>query len=110
MADSEQIGPFIFVPNADYPYPFEVELPPRFWMEETTGVLAEAVNAYIDGERLEPRQVELLRLYLQQYIERAVLAGDVNRNLLLQRLPKLRTARDIENFADEIAEQGIEPF
>ena len=110
MAEQEQIGPFIFVPNADYPYPFDVELPPRFWMEETTGALAEAVNAYIDGERLEPTQVELIRLYLKQYIERAVLAGDVNRNLLLQRLPKLRTARDIENFADEIAEQGIEPF
>ncbi|MBC8078417.1 MAG: hypothetical protein H7Y32_20230 [Chloroflexales bacterium] len=110
MAEPEQIGPFVFVPNADYPYPFEVELPPRFWMEETTGVLAQAVNAYIDGERLEPKQIELLRLYLQQYIERVVLAGDVNRKLLLAQLPKLRSARNIESFAEEIAEMGIEPF
>src|SRR5688572_3051816 len=51
-AEPEQIGTLIYVPNAEYPYPFEVEQPPHFWMEETTGVLSEAVDAYMNGEKL----------------------------------------------------------
>ena len=59
-AEAEQIGPLMFVANADYPYPFEVETPPRFWMEETTGALGNAVDAYMDGEKLSPDQLSLI--------------------------------------------------
>jgi hypothetical protein len=39
-----------------------------------------------------------------------VLAGDANRAVLLRRLETLRTTRDIERFADDIAGYGVEPF
>lgn len=109
-SDAEHIGPLIFVPNPDYPYPFKVETPPRFWMEETTGALSAAVDAYMNGERLPTEQLQLLRLYLRQFIERALLAPEANRRLLLSKIDKLKTTNDIENFADEISEYGAEVF
>ena len=106
----EQIGELIYLPNADYPYPFPVEHPPHYWMTEQTGRLAEAVEAYVSGERLAPDALELIRQYLRQYLERAIMTGDANRKVLIGRLATLRTARDIERFTDELAEIGVEPF
>jgi hypothetical protein len=110
MSSEEHIGPLHFVPSADYPYPFEVPVPPRFWMEEQTGALAEAVETYMRSEPLSPQQIELLQLYLRQYIERAVLSVGTDRNKLLARIAKLRRTNDIERFAEELAERGVEPF
>lgn len=108
--EPEQIGPLTFVENADYPYPFAVELPPRFWMEETTGKLAEAVEVYMRSEPLDAGQAELIKLYLRQYVERAVIAEDASRRKFLERIDKLRTVGDIERLADSLSEAGVEPF
>lgn len=108
--EPEQIGDLIYVPNPDYPYPFPVERPPHFWMTEQSGRLAEAVELYFTGDPLPPGALELIRQYLRQYVERAVLTGDANRRLLLGKLEALRSTGDIERFADQIAEVGIEPF
>lgn len=108
--DAEQIGEMVFVPNPEYPYPFDVATPPRFWMEEQTGVLDEAVDTYMNGEKLTPRHLELLKQYLRQYIERAVLAHDADRSRLLKRIEKLRTNHELEEFADQVAEYGAEVF
>ena len=108
--EAEQIGSLVFVPNQEYPYPFKVDLAPRFWMEEQTGALADAVDTYMNGERLSPAQLDLVKLYLQQYIERAVMAGAAPRSRLLDRIPKIRTNHDIENFADDVSEFGAEVF
>lgn len=106
----ERIDDLLYLPNPEYPYPFDVAAPPYFWMEEQSGALAPAVNAYMNGEALNQQEVGLLRQYLRQYIQRAVLTGDAKRQLLVDRLAKARSARDIERFAEELAEYGIEPF
>ncbi|HEX6291491.1 MAG TPA: hypothetical protein VFZ66_20075 [Herpetosiphonaceae bacterium] len=108
--DAEQIGPLVFVPNPEYPYPFKVATPPRFWMEETTGALNEAVDAYMNGEKLSAEQIDLIRLYLRQYIERALLSGEANKKLLLSKIDKLKTTADVERYADELSEYGAEVF
>ena len=108
--EPEQIGDLIYITNPEYPYPFPVAHPPHYWMTEQTGALADAVERYINGEPLLAREIELLRQYLRQYLERAVMTGDANRSALLRRLADLRSARDIERFADELAEIGVEPF
>lgn len=109
-ADAEQIGTLVFVPNPEYPYPFKVATPPRFWMEETTGALNEAVDAYMNGERISTAQLDLIKLYLRQYMERAVLSSDANKKLLLSKIDKLKTTADVERYADEISEYGAEVF
>jgi hypothetical protein len=108
--ESENIDGLVFVANPDYPYPFKVATPPRFWMEEQTGVLEDAVQAYMEGDRLTADQLRALKTYLKQFVERAPLTGDAKVNLLLQRLDRLRTTREIEDFADELAEFGAEVF
>ncbi|MFO7166565.1 MAG: hypothetical protein DIU80_000910 [Chloroflexota bacterium] len=108
--EPERIGDLYFVPNENYPYPFNVERPPHFWMTEQSGRLEAAVEAYFNGEKLSGEQLDLIKQYLRQYLERAVLTADANRAALLRKIDKLRSTRDIERFADEIAEYGVEPF
>lgn len=68
------------------------------------------MEVYLRGEDLRPDQLDLIQLYLRQYIERAVLASGANRPKLLSQVEKLRRSADIERFADELSEWGIEPF
>lgn len=109
-AEPEQIGDLVYLSHPDYPYPFPVEHPPHFWMTEQTGRLAPAVDAYFNGEKLSPEALSLIKQYLHQYLERAVLSTDARRAALLARIDKLRSTREIERFADELAEFGVEPF
>ncbi|MBA3948157.1 MAG: hypothetical protein H0X37_26855 [Herpetosiphonaceae bacterium] len=104
------ISKLVFVANPDYPYPFKVEKPPRFWMEEQTGVLSAAVEAYLDGQRLKPDQLAAIKVYLKQYVERAVLAGAAKVPLLVSKIDKIKSNGDLERFADEVAELGAEVF
>ena len=108
--EPEQMGDLGYAPNPDYPYPFPVERPTHFWMTEQTGRLGDAIERYFQGERLSPDELMVIKAYLQQYLERALLTGDARRDRLLQQLATLRTRRDIERFADDIAEFGVEPF
>ncbi len=107
---SEQIGDLIFVRDPAYPYPFKVEVAPHFWMTEQTGKLADAVESYFQGIDPSPVQRTAMQCYLTQYIERALLLPGQNRNLLLQKVAQLRSQRDFERFADDLADVGIEPF
>jgi hypothetical protein len=108
--EPEQIGELLYMPNPDYPYPFDVERPPHFWMTEQSGRLEGAVEAYLNGDQLPPVALDLIKQYLRQYIERALMSGEANRGALLRRVDALRDNRAIERFADEISEYGVEPF
>ena len=110
VAETETIGGLVFVTNAAYPYPFKVEKPPRFWMDEQTGALQAAVEAYMDGDRLNAAQLATLKVYLKQFVERAPLTGDANVRRLVQRIDQLRTTAEVEDFADDIAGYGAEVF
>ena len=111
MSDqAEQIGDLSYLANPEYPYPFPVEVPPHYWMTEQSGRLAEAVESYINGDALSPAALELIRQYLRQYLERAVMTGEAKRNRLLEAAAALRNGREIERFADDLAEIGVEPF
>jgi hypothetical protein len=108
--EREIIGGLVFESNPDYPYPFKVAKVPRFWMEEQTGVLEEAVDAYFNGAHLTPRQLAVIKVYLKQFVERAPLAGDAKVHLLVQQIDRIKTTHDIENFADDAAGFGAEVF
>lgn len=106
----EQIDDLVYLPNPDYPYPFPTSKPPHFWMTEQTGKLAVAVERYFSGEPLSSDDRRLLRAYLRQYVERAIMAGDANRQALLRMIDTLKSNRDFETYADTLAEAGVEPF
>ena len=108
--EPEQIGDLLYFPNPDYPYPFPVERPPHFWMTEQSGRLAAAVETYFNGDQLSPTEIDLIKQYLRQYVARAVMTGDANRDALLRKIEALRNNGDIDHFVDELAEVGVEPF
>mgnify|MGYP001126518190 CR=1 FL=1 len=106
----EQIDDLIYAPNPDYPYPFPVPQPPHFWMTEQTGKLSAAVERYFSGQRLSPDDLRLLCSYLHPYGGGAVFFEGVDRQVLLRKIDALKNNRDVERFADELSEAGIEPF
>lgn len=108
--EPEHIGDLIYVPNPDYPYTLTEGAPPHHWMTEQSGRLAEIVEAQLNGEKLTKESIDVVKQYLRQYVERAKMTGDAKRNLLLGQVEKLRTSKDVENFAEELAEFGVEPF
>lgn len=110
LPEPETIGNLVFIANPEYPYPFKVARPPRFWMEEQTGVLENAVETYLNGDPLSAAQLAAIKVYLKQFAERAPLTGEAKVHLLVQKIDRLKTTRDIEDFADEIAEFGAEVF
>ena len=86
MTDSaEKIGDLEFVRDPAYPYPFQVELAPHFWMTEQTGKLADAIESYFQGIDPTPLQRTTMQTYLTQYISRAILLPGQNRQLWLVR-------------------------
>lgn len=108
--DTEQIGELVYRQNPDYPYPFDVERPPHFWMTEQTGKLEAAVDMYLNGEKLTPQAFDLIKQYLRQYLERALMTGDAKRDIMIKKSAGLRTNRELDLFVEEIAEFGVEPF
>ena len=110
VPEDETIGTLRFVANPEFPYPLNIPKPPRFWMEEQTGDLSDAVETYMRGDPLRQAQLTAIKTYLKQFIERAPLTGDANVGVLLRKLERVRTTRELENFADEAAEFGAEVF
>ena len=110
VPEDETIGTLHFVANPEFPYPLNIPKPPRFWMEEQTGELSDAVETYMRGDPLRQAQLTAIKTYLKQFIERAPLTGDANVGVLLRKLERVRTTRELENFADEAAEYGAEVF
>ncbi len=41
---------------------------PGFWMDETSGVLRPAIEAYLHGDTMTAEQVAAMRAYLRQWI------------------------------------------
>ena len=106
----ETIDGLTYLPDPTYPYPFDVPVPPHFWMTEHTGRLAMAMESYFQGETMIASNRAVILSYLRQFVGRALLLPGIKRDPLLQSLERLRSRHDFEQFADELAAVGIEPF
>ncbi len=80
-----------------------------FWMNETSGVLRPAVEAYLNGEELTPEQIVILRAYLRQWM-----AGPWYPSPALDALragiDRLVDRRSIDDWLDVALEEGIDPL
>ena len=54
---------------------------PRYWMWETSGILKPVVERYLNGGQLAQAEVQVMRAYLQQWIDSPVWAGPAVRRL-----------------------------
>ena len=91
---------------------------PKYWMNETSGVLEPAVQAYLKGWPLSVLQIGVLRAYLRQWIQSPV--WDMNPHIteesrtqlaqLRSSVEMIRTRQDVETWTALSQEMCIDPW
>jgi hypothetical protein len=83
---------------------------PKFWMYETSGVLKPVVQAYLNGERLRPEQVRLMRDYLCQWVCSPVWGPSGSLEALRLRVAAIETGQDIDDCIQVCVDLGMDPL
>lgn len=82
---------------------------PGYWMNETSGVLRPAVEAYLNGGPMTGEQVAAMRAYLRQWINAPVwMAPDLD--ALRAAVDDLASWGDINRWLREVDHWGIDPL
>jgi hypothetical protein len=80
-------------------------------MNETSGELRPAVEAYLKGEVLTPGHIAALRAYLRQWIDSPVwMSGDDEVDQLRCGIDALNSRAAIDLWLSAAAEIGIDPL
>jgi hypothetical protein len=83
--------------------------PPGFWMYKQGGELQPAIVAYLNQRPLTLRQIELIRLYLKQWIEAPIWFGDLIEELRRD-VDRIQFSIDIRDWLRKADEAGIDPL
>lgn len=81
-----------------------------FWMNETSGELRPAVEAYLYGSELTVADVATLRAYFRQWIAAPVWGPDDVVDRLRERVDDLTTREAITCWLDDAMAIGIDPL
>lgn len=82
---------------------------PGFWMNETSGVLAPAVRAYLAGGPMSEADIAVMRLYLRHWIASPGFVGP--EVVMLRRLVDgLTTRRALATWLELAERAGIDPL
>lgn len=82
---------------------------PGFWMNETSGVLRPAVEAYLRGRAMDHRQIAAMRAYLRQWIAAPGFVGPMV-DVLRTQVEEITTRQGISRWLDRAEEIGIDPL
>jgi hypothetical protein len=82
---------------------------PGCWRNETSGVLAPVVEAYLSGETLTYGQVVVMKAYLRQWIMAPGFIG-VAALTLRRAVEQIRAHRDIAEWLEAAEKAGIDPL
>ncbi len=83
---------------------------PGYWMNETSGVLRPAVEAYLlTGDELTPRDAAALRAYLRQWMASPLWIGPMT-DVLRTQLDELQTRADFGRWFARADLEGIDPL
>jgi len=91
---------------------------PGYWMDETSGALRPAVEAYLNHEPLTAAHIGALRAYLRQWIGAEAWdlhphAGEEDRAQLAQmraRVDSLISRQAIDTWLDAAIDMGMDPL
>ena len=81
---------------------------PGYWMNETSGVLRPAVEAYLTGSAMTVEQIAAMRAYLRQWMQADWRGPGVAK--LRQAVDGIATRRDIKRWLDQALELWIDPL
>jgi hypothetical protein len=103
-AERYEAAAALFAPAAE-----AAAVAPGFWMNEITGALRPAVEAYLRGEELTEAGFDILRSYLRQWIAAPVYAGAAIEELRAS-VDGLTTRRALDEWVALAEEAGVDPF
>lgn len=85
---------------------------PDYWMNEASGRLAPAVEAYLRGDELTLEQVAEMRAYLRQWIDALWIdLGETGRLRELRlRVDTIRTTGGLRGWLADALDLGIDPL
>lgn len=79
-----------------------------YWMHETTGRLAEAMQAYLAGQPITAEQIAWIRAYLRQWMQAEWHGPDVA--YLREAIDGLTTRRAIDRWLSRAELSSIDPL
>lgn len=82
---------------------------PGYWMNETSGVLRPAVEAYLNRHPMTDAQISALRAYLRQWINAAGFIG-IGVADLRGRIDSLTTRGAIDRWLKDAIDHGVDPL
>lgn len=82
---------------------------PGYWMNETTGVLRPAVEAFLAGGEMTAAQIAAMRAYLRQWAMAPGWRGDEIPELRA-RLDGLTTRAALVAWVNDATEAGLDPI
>lgn len=88
---------------------------PRFWMQESSGVLHPVIEAYLHGDELDAAQVATMRAYLRQWVMSPVwdanpFAEGGELDELRAQVDTMQTREDVDSWLQRAMEAGIDPL
>ena len=81
---------------------------PRYWMNETSGVLRPAIAAYLAGEPMTGEDIAALRASLRQWIAGPWKGSGITD--LRRRIDELTSREAIECWLDDALARDIDPL
>lgn len=82
---------------------------PGYWMNETSGVLAPAVRAYLEHDELDGQAIVALRAYFRQWINAPAFEGD-DIDALRRTVDGLTSRQAIDRWLGKAIDAGIDPL
>jgi hypothetical protein len=82
---------------------------PGYWMNEVSGVLRPAVEAYLYGDPMTPEQIAAMREYLRQWIAAPSWQGPMI-DVLRAGVDRIRIRTDIDRWLNLADAEGIDPL
>ena len=85
---------------------------PMYWRDETSGVLEKAVHNFFSAEKLQPKNLEALKVYCAQWVNAS--CWEVENRLALERLReqiyKVGNKKELVDWLDRALLLGIDPL
>ncbi len=77
-----------------------------FWMNEASGQMKEIVMKFIRSEKLDEAQLETLKWYMIQWIEKAAF----HRPIGYRDIINVSTQEELSKYVGVLLDYGIDPF
>lgn len=83
---------------------------PKFWMNESSGILKPVIEAYVNGKELTDKQIALMRAYLYQWVAAPVWIQTAALEILKLRVAAIKTNDDLRTAISKAVEMNIDPL